>query len=314
MAGYDHQPHPANCLVVSGKVFDIQHFSTHDGPGIRTTIFLKGCPLHCAWCHNPESREPGTEIFFSSTLCVDCKACDDACPFSQAREILSDAALREQYCDGCYLCVDACQSGAIERTGNEMTVDEIMVEVEKDLIFYENSGGGITLSGGEPFFQFEFLLEILKTLKGKNIHTCVETSGFFPVKSLIKALPYIDLFLYDLKFTNEELYKKWTGVSMRKILDNLYYIDGQNKKTHIRAIILPGINMNEAHYNELAGICNSLRNIERIELIPYHELGNSKLRKLGLQPTNHFVQPAKEDLINACAFICSKLKNRELLC
>lgn len=280
--------------MISGQVFDIQRFSTHDGPGIRTTLFLKGCPLKCAWCHNPESQKLSTDILFNPINCVDCKSCENICPQKNARNILPDDKLRKQYCIGCNLCADVCNSDAIEISGNKMTVQAVMNEIEKDLMFYENSGGGVTLSGGEPLFQFNFANELLKTAKNTGIHTCIETSGFVSQESLSIALPYIDLFLYDIKLTNSLAHRQWTGVPFEPILENLKFIDKQNKSIQIRAIMIPEVNMNEKHYSGLAEICNTLNNIELLELIPYHKLGVSKLEKLGMHSEFHFSTPVKD--------------------
>ena len=189
-----------------------------------------------------------------------------------------------------------------------MSVPDVMKEVEKDRVFYENSGGGMTLSGGEPLFQADFALELLKTAKESGIHTCVETSGFVSQSSLEKSLPFIDLFLFDIKLTDSELHKKWTGVPFERILENLKFIDSQNKKVQLRAIMIPEVNMNEDHYTKLAEICNGLKNIEMLEFMPYHNLGNSKLEKLGKLPENHFIKPEKEKMLEVKNWISKQLK------
>jgi len=285
-----------NTKIVKGLVFDIQHFSTHDGPGIRTTVFLKGCPLTCAWCHNPESQSPDAELFFNLTICIDCKSCNKVCPYGMAREILRDGRSREEKCGSCSLCADACPAKAIERIGEIYTSDEIVAEIEKDLPFYENSNGGVTISGGEPMFQFDFTIDLLKKIKKKKIHTVIETSGFASKERFLNIVPYVDLFLWDIKVTDQALHEKFTGNSLRPIIENLKLIDKEGAKTILRLIIIPGVNMNNSHYEHIADIYSELANVQGIELLPYHQYGNSKKEKLGFTDYLTFNQPTDQDI------------------
>jgi pyruvate formate lyase activating enzyme len=281
---------------IKGLVFDIQRFSTHDGPGIRTTVFLKGCPLSCSWCHNPESQSSEYELFFNKNSCIGCESCNKICPFGGARELLSAVALRHEKCGTCNLCADVCPSKAIERIGKIYTSGEIVEEAEKDRPFYENSGGGITISGGEPMFQFDFTLDILKKLNRKQIHTVIETSGYTTPGRILEIAPYTDLFLWDIKATNETLHKKYTGVSFNPIIKNLKLIDLTGAKTILRLIIVPGVNMNNLHYENIANLYNELENIQGIELLKYHDYGISKREKLGLTESVTFRGPTDQDL------------------
>lgn len=286
--------------VAKGLVFDIQRFSTHDGPGIRTTVFLKGCPLTCAWCHNPESQSPNAELFFNKTICTDCKSCNKVCPYGMAREILSAAKLREEKCGSCKLCADVCPAKAIENIGEIYTSDEIVAELEKDLLFYENSNGGITISGGEPMFQYNLTIEILKKIKKRKIHTAIETSGFAGKKQFLQIVPYVDLFLWDIKVTDQALHEKYTGGSLKPIIENLKLIDKAGAKTILRLIMIPGVNMENTHYEHIAELYAELMNVQGIELLPYHEYGNSKKERLGLTNYLTFNQPTDQDIDRIC--------------
>lgn len=294
---------------IKGLVFDIQRFSTHDGPGIRTTVFLKGCPLSCSWCHNPESRSPEVELFFNKSFCIDCGSCNKVCPFGDARKILSDMKLREEKCGSCTLCAEVCPAKAIEKIGQIYTSDEIITEIEKDVPFYESSKGGITISGGEPLFQFDFTYDILRKAKQKKIHTILETSGYTSQKRLFKIAPYTDLFLWDIKATDEILHKKYTGVSLNPIVENLKLIDKAGAKTVLRLIVVPGVNMNNSHYENITRLYFELENVQGIELLPYHEYGNSKNEKLGLLNCTAFNKPTDQD-INQIHKIFGKIGNK----
>lgn len=222
---------------MKGIVFNIQKFCINDGPGIRTTVFLKGCPLRCKWCHNPESH------------------------FSQT-EVMKENGNRE-------LC------------GTYMSVQEVIDEVLKDKVFYSNSGGGLTLSGGEPLMQIDFACELLKQAKQNGIHTCIETCGFAKTEDILRIAEYTDIFLYDWKLTDDSLHKKYTGVSNGAILDNLLRIDSIGAKIIIRCPIIPSVNDTQEHFTGIAQVANALANILAVEIEPYHSLGNNKYKKLG---------------------------------
>ena len=206
---------------MTGCVFNIQKFSIHDGPGIRTTVFLKGCPLRCLWCHNPEGLEPSPEIEFEPSKCIGCGACVSACPAGCQTMDEAGRGFDRSRCDRCGKCADVCLTGSLKRVGRRMTVGEVMAKVLDDRLFYETSGGGMTLSGGEPFFQPDFALALLEAAKKEGLHTALETSGFCSRAVLIKAVPLTDLFLFDYKATGDELHKRLTGVLQAPILENL---------------------------------------------------------------------------------------------
>jgi len=217
-----------------------------------------------------------------------------------AREILSGVLLRKEKCGSCSLCADVCPTKAIENIGKIYTTDEIVAEIEKDLPFYENSNGGVTLSGGEPMFQFDFAIELLKKIKKKKIHTVIETSGFASNERFLKIAPYVDLFLWDIKVTDQALHEKYTGASLKPIIENLKLIDKAGAKTILRLLIIPGVNMIHSHYEQIAELYSELANVRGIELLPYHEYGNSKKEKLGLTEYQTFNRPTDPDIECIC--------------
>lgn len=266
---------------MKGTIFNIQKFCVNDGPGIRTTVFLKGCPLKCAWCHNPESQLVNSEIMFYKDKCVNCGRCVKVCPngchsFESGTHIFD-----RKNCVKCFLCIKTgCE--ALEKVGREISTDEVIEEVLKDKIFYDNSGGGITLSGGEPLCQFDFSLEILKKAKENGIHTAIETCGFTSADRVKEILKYVDLFLFDYKETNSELHKKFTGISNDIILENLSLLNDMGKSIIFRCPIIPGCNDRKEHFEGICNVANRFKNVLRIELESYHSLGESKYESLGL--------------------------------
>lgn len=244
---------------MNGVIFNIQKFCVNDGPGIRTTVFLKGCPLKCLWCHNPESQSAEKEIMFYSDKCTGCGRC------------VGITAENENF---------VCFNSAKEICGKSINTDEVLSEVLKDKIFYDNSGGGITLSGGEPLYQFEFSFELLKKSKEKGLNTAVETCGFTSADKIKQIARYTDLFLFDYKETNSENHKQFTGVGNEIIINNLRLINSLSKATVLRCPLIPGYNDRKEHFEGICRIANELENIIRVELEPYHSLGETKYRAL----------------------------------
>jgi len=261
-------------------IFDIQKFSQDDGPGIRTIVFLKGCPLRCKWCSNPESQKVQSEIGHHYTLCKECGQCAANCPTKAITMIGGDKKLHidNSKCIVCGTCVKTCIYRALSIYGRTATVDEVYHQVNLDRTYYEISGGGVTLSGGEMLAQPDFAAAILKKCKENGIHTCVETTGFATPENFAKVLPYVDMFLYDLKSLNDEVHKKWTGVSNEPILKNLDTAMHSDAQVVIRFPFIPTVNDSEENLMMMRDKLVELNKIKptRIEILPYHNYGEGK--------------------------------------
>ncbi len=267
---------------MSAMIFDIARFALHDGPGIRTVVFLKGCPLRCLWCHNPESQRPEPELFFTPEKCLGCGGCAAVCPRHCHRFGAAGHGLERGNCLHCGKCAAACIPGALAMVGRRWTADEVLAEVLKDRDFYRNSGGGLTLSGGEPLAQPEFLRELLPKAKAAGLQISLETCGYAPWELLRELLPEIDLFLYDLKATDPEKHRRFTGVDNARILENLRQLDAAGGRIILRCPLIPGVNDDPAHLDALAALAERLRNLQEIQLQPYHPLGVDKCARLGV--------------------------------
>jgi pyruvate formate lyase activating enzyme len=267
-----------------GKLFDIQRCSFSDGPGIRTTVFFKGCNLKCKWCHNPESQKLETQMLFYANKCTHCGMCKQVCKY----------ALKQ--CDLCGECESYCTQEARKICGKEYTVDEVFDEIIKDKAFYENSSGGVTFSGGECMLQIDFLLEILKKCKENGIHTAVDTDGHIPFQSFEKILSYTDLFLYDIKCFDNEKHKKYVGVENELILENLKKLFHANAKIWIRIPIISDINDSVEEMQKIKDFLDKNGKFEKIELLPYHAMGENKYSAIGKE-AQRFVPP-DNDMLN----------------
>lgn len=261
-------------------IFDIEKFAVHDGPGIRTVVFMKGCPLHCLWCHNPESQSFQSELLFNAAKCSLCGSCIAVCP-QKCHTLLEGRHIFDRTkCTRCGLCADSCPAEALKLSGKMMSVDEVIHEVMKDEVFYKNSGGGITLSGGEPLAHFDFTYALLREAGAKGLHTAVETCGFAPREQIENLIPLVDLWLWDIKAAPEK-HEKLTGVPFEKILANLQFTAAQGGKIFLRCPLIPGVNDDDEHLRRIAEIADSSPNIVQIDLEPYHPMGEGKSRDLG---------------------------------
>jgi glycyl-radical enzyme activating protein len=266
-------------------VFDIQRASLHDGPGIRTTIFLKGCPLDCIWCHNPEAIAAKRQLFFYVDKCTQCGDCEAVCEDDVHHLTDGKHTIDYDKCTFCGKCVEACNFNALKIIGAEKSVNDVMHEIMADFDFYTNSGGGITLSGGEPLSQFSFSMELLKRCRENGVNTCVETSGFIAAEQFKKVLPLVDIILFDYKLTGSDQHIKYTGVPNERILENLDLAYKHGTPIILRCIIVPGINDTEAHFKGICDFNEKYPDLQGIEILPYHTMGNSKRTSIGIDET-----------------------------
>lgn len=294
-------------LQQKGIIFNIQRYCINDGPGIRTTVFMKGCPLNCAWCHNPESKKIAPQGMFRSSLCTACGKCSFVCEENCHTVVDGKHTFAPKNCAACKKCVIECPNGAMEFMGEEKTAEEVLAEVEKDKIFYETSNGGLTVSGGEPFYQSEFLISLLKLAKEKEISTAVETCGFVNPKLLERAAEFIDIFLYDYKLTDLKQHEKYTGVDNNLILENLQLLNRLGKKVILRCPIIKGVNDNANHFEGIAALTKKYANIEQVDVEPYHRLGESKAQGIGVEPVCFEVAEDKmvEEWVNKLSVLCN---------
>ncbi len=270
-------------MILKATIFDIERNSYVDGPGIRTTVFFKGCNLRCAWCHNPESQSPKPQMMFYKNKCTGCGKCKEKCPNALEK------------CELCGKCTIYCPHDAREICGKEYTVDEVMREILKDKVFYENSGGGVTFSGGECMLQIDFLEEILKVCKENGIHTAVDTAGHVPYEYFERILPYTNLFLYDVKCYDSEKHKKYTGVRNELILENLKKLLATGKSVWVRIPIIPTVNDTVEEIQRIKAYISSCGKPEKIELLPYHAMGEHKYAAINRE-SHMFPIPSKETM------------------
>lgn len=263
-----------------GTIFNIQRFSIHDGPGIRTTVFLKGCPLGCVWCANPESQEPLPQLMVQHNHCMACGKCREVCP-EKAISFAKNKRRRMVWkkCRSCFRCVDVCVQGALTIIGREATLDDVVDEVERDRAFYTSSGGGVTLSGGEPLMQPEFAVLLLTRFKERGIHTVLDTCGHISPEILRAALPHVDLVLFDIKTMDDDLHRKYTGVGNELIMENTKLAAGL-VKTWLRIPLIAGFNDSVEEIRKVAKMACRL-GVEKISLLPYHPGGKAKGRRIG---------------------------------
>ncbi len=266
---------------MTGLVTNIQRFSVHDGPGIRTTIFFKGCPLECIWCQNPETIKPFPELIRDSKKCIQCGICVNVCVNKCFHWLNNEISFQSDSCNQCWDCIELCTTGSLQKSSNLFSSDEILNIAMRDYEFYKHSGGGITLSGGEPFFQIEFCIKILKKAKALKLHTTIDTSGYVQLDKLKLALPYIDLVLYDIKFLDDALHAKYTGKSNITILENFDYIYNTGIPIRVRVPLIPTITDIENNIDKIKKYFDQYEKILGIDYIPHNKLAKLKYVSLG---------------------------------
>lgn len=291
-----------------GLLFDIKKYAIHDGPGIRTTVFFKGCPLECQWCHNPESWKTYPEHGFRKNRCIACNQCVENCP-EQAISIINNKPVTDMNkCKLCGRCVDTCITCAREIIGREMSVDEVMAEVEQDVIFYDESGGGVTFSGGEPLMQPEFLLALLNKCQNKWIHTAVDTSCYAEKKVIEAVGKKTSLFLCDIKHMDSEIHERFTGVGNNLILDNIRFLSEVGKEIIIRIPVIPGFNDDNVNIEATGKFAASLSGISRIDILPFNRGGKEKSARLMAQSEYLHTEIPDEEQMNSIAKNLSKYR------
>lgn len=285
-------------LVNQGVIFDIQRFSVHDGPGIRTIVFFKGCPLRCRWCSNPESQHKEPQIMFVDQNCIGCKHCTEACP-TGALSFTPSFHVDDNKCHLCGKCVDVCYPEALNFSGHQQSVEEVLAELKKDQIHYKRSGGGITLSGGEPLAQPEFAVDLLKACKARGWHTAVETTAFTSREVLEKVLPWLDLVLLDIKHVDDHKHQEFVGRSNESILQNAKFIGQFGVPIIIRVPVIPTFNSEVHEIESIASFAQCIKGVKELHLLPYHRLGENKYSYLNYDYRMQGIEPPTKETMNA---------------
>lgn len=296
----------------TGRIYDIQGYAVHDGPGIRTTVYTKGCPLRCLWCHSPESQRHEFELGFLPIKCIGTELCENSCvnvcpegavTAGEPEEALDGsgtirkAVLDRTKCTGCMKCAEVCFSEALYTAGWDTTVDEVFERLLKDRVFFED-GGGVTISGGEAMSQFDFTLNLAKRLKEEGIHICLDTTGFAPKEHFAEILPYIDLFLYDLKHMDSKKHKSFTAVPNEPILENARFLAQNGGALQIRVPVIPKFNADKDNLCKTAAFCAELGDaVKLVQLLPYHKMGRAKYDRIGWHYKLVNVEPPQEEFM-----------------
>jgi len=285
-----------------GEIVSVKRFAIHDGDGIRTTLFLKGCPLKCKWCHNPESILCKSQIAYYEEKCINCGECSVVCEAHSMKN--SKHTFERSLCIGCGKCAEVCMGEALKFYGKEMRIDELLPKLLEDKIFYENSGGGVTISGGEPLMQPDFTAEILQSLKEAGINTAVDTCGFASKEAMDKVIPFTDTFLYDIKAYDEQLHIDCTGISNIIILDNIKYLNERKIPIEVRIPYIPTINSDQI--KKIGKFLSGLKMVKNVKVLPYHNYASSKYKALGMQyKLDAVVKPLPEEIDESLACLKS---------
>lgn len=282
---------------MKAKIFEIKRFAVHDGDGIRTTVFFKGCPLKCVWCHNPEGISFAPQLAYYEDKCINCGECVAVCPAGAHSVTAQGHTFDREKCTGCGKCSEGCLGNALTFYGKETSVEELLPILLEDREFYETSGGGVTLSGGECLMQADFCRELLKKLKEEGINTAVDTCGFLQRDAIDKVAPYTDTFLYDVKAADENVHIKCTGQSCKIISENLFYIDSLGKNIEVRIPYVPEYNSDQI--GKIAEMLRKLKNLSAVRVLPYHNYAGSKYKSLDMKNTLPHTLPEKEEVSEA---------------
>ena len=287
--------------MAEGVIFDIKKYAIHDGPGIRTTVFFKGCPLACRWCHNPEGITVASQRIYRQERCVSCGECIQVCP-QKVITRTADGIIRDPAgCNLCQTCAEHCPSEAVEFVGQKVTVAEVMQQIEKDTVFYDQSGGGVTLSGGEPLMQPDFLMELLEACSDLDLHRTVDTTGYADAALLLQVARRTDLFLYDLKIMDATKHRDFTGVPNQLILDNLKILSENKARIQVRIPIIPGINSDADNIHRTADFVAPLPGVEHVSILPFHNSARGKYRRLGMECMSADMQSPSNEHLNRIA-------------
>jgi len=283
----------------SGIIFDIKKYAIHDGPGIRTTVFFKGCPMFCWWCHNPEGLWSAPKIIYDFKRCLGCCDCVQACPEGVISATPAGMSTDHRRCKGCGVCADVCPAGARQVTERRVTVSQLVETIKEDVILYDASGGGVTFSGGEPLLQADFLIEVLKACARCDIHRVVDTSGYAQRSIIEAAARETDLFLFDLKLIDARRHEKFTGVPNKIILDNLTFLNHLGADITIRIPLIPGINDDDDNLLEICNFLYPFDSIREVHILPYHDYQKNKYSKLGIPYRADPIAAPKQERISA---------------
>jgi len=269
-------------MEARGKIFDIKQFAVHDGPGIRTTVFFKGCPLECWWCHNPEGMQISNEIFYYEFKCMKCQSCIDSCPLDAIIDRGDRIEIQRDKCNSCGDCIEVCPTAALQLVGKSVSVEEVIDEIRKSIIYYDTSGGGVTFSGGEPLMQPEFLMALIQGCREEKIHITLDTSGYVSSRVFGSIVDKVDLFLYDLKLISDEKHMRYTGKTNKPALENLRTLaqKGRGKDVIIRFPVIPDITDSEEDIGEIIEFISTIRGIQEVDLLPFHNVWE-KYKRLG---------------------------------
>jgi pyruvate formate lyase activating enzyme len=287
--------------MTTGVIFDLKKYAIHDGPGIRTTVFFKGCPLACQWCHNPEGLTAAIQRIYRVERCIGCGQCIQLCPQKALQRTAEGVIVDSAKCDLCRICADQCPSEAVAFVGRKVSAADIAGLIEKDVAFYDQSEGGVTFSGGEPLMQPGFLLELLDVCGDLDLHRTVDTTGYADPELLMKVAQKTDLFLYDLKIMDAEKHRTYTGVSNERILANLKRLAQSGARIQLRMPVILGINSDAENIAQTADFVHSLRGVEHISLLPFHDSARSKYRRLGMHWVSAQIPPPSAELLQRIA-------------